>query len=60
MRFCDWFNLKPGMKIARNIFSNDCLLLAQGTTLTASIIQRLPIWGIQHVLVEVLGSQKSG
>lgn len=42
MRLLPVEELKPGMKVARNIFGDDmCLLLSAGVTLTPSLIARL-------------------
>jgi HD-GYP domain-containing protein (c-di-GMP phosphodiesterase class II) len=42
MRLLPVEELKPGMKVARNIFGNDlCLLLSAGVTLTPALITRL-------------------
>ncbi len=53
MKFCHWYNLKPGMRTARPVYVRDCLILAAGAELTAATIQRLPTWGIERILVEV-------
>jgi protein involved in sex pheromone biosynthesis len=52
MRLYDWTRLKPGMKVARSVYSRDRLLLQAGTILNKDTIQRLPIWGIFNLVVE--------
>jgi hypothetical protein len=52
MRLYDWTRLKPGMKVARSVYSRDRLLLQAGTILNKETIERLPIWGIFHLVVE--------
>ncbi len=51
MRWYEWNQLKPGMKVAAPVFGRNRLLLAPGMELDWTTIKRLPTWGIFHVLV---------
>jgi len=52
MRWCEWTQLKPGMKVVTPIYGKNQLLLSAGMELNWNIIHRLPIWGIFHLLVD--------
>lgn len=58
MRICEWNRLKPGMRTAKQVVGKDRLLLPAGAVLSRQTIERLPIWGIFHVMVETAGEHR--
>lgn len=58
MRYCDCENLKPGMVLAKPIYSNtNELLLAAGYVLDAKLIERLQCMIISPVCIEEPGTE---